>query len=135
MTQDRAGGHRGAGEDRHGLPATPAIPEAALAPGHRPLRGEVKVGEGYAWEPALPHARELVVVMELTPAGHVAVVRVAHACGEAFITERRGAGVWTVPIDGGRLVWNDMARFREACVRTRFALQVPLPAGKGEGEG
>lgn len=83
------------------LPIRPIIPEAVLVRGERPYPGDINPGDVFAWEPDLPYARELVVV--------------------TFVDKLR---IGTRPLDGDREVFNDIDRFREAVVQTRFN---PMP--------
>ena len=83
------------------LPTKPLLHEAELKRGPRPYMGPIEPGEVFAWEPDLPYARELCVVTRLT-----------------------GDYVWTKPIKGGKEVWNDISRFREAVVPTIFKRQL-----------
>lgn len=98
----------------------PKIPEAELIRHKGKLLGDIRVGDVFAWEPDLPHARELCVVTELTGKEHIKQMTVEHGRGVAFLAAERGEGVRTRPVGGGEECWNDISRFREACVRTRF---------------
>jgi hypothetical protein len=90
-----------------GLPEKPEIDPAVMVSGPRPLVGDIRLGEVFAWEPGLPHARELCIVSRI-------------------VTEPgRETIIWTYDMDYRREVWNDESRFREAAVRTQH---VPLPA-------
>ncbi len=95
----------------------PIISEAVLRrdqcmPGFRECPrwygGEIEPGMVFAWEPDLPHARELVVVTRITG------------------SPRRPA-IWTRPILGSRddEVWNEISRFREAVVPTNMKPHEP----------
>lgn len=88
----------------------PIIPEAVIIrppPGCGGYSGEIRPNHVFAWEPDLPHARELVIVTKITG-------------------DDRERLIWTVPIDGGDEVYNDESRFREACCATRFNPMAPL---------
>jgi hypothetical protein len=67
--------------------------------------GPIEPGEIYAWEPDLPHARQLMLV-----------TRVANRAPDE-------PAIWCAPIADGqaqhdKAVWNDESRFREAVVPT-----------------
>lgn len=102
-----------------GLPILPMIPSAYLAPSKRPYSGAIKPGDVFAWEPDLPHARELLVVTRIVDETHRTLV-------------------WTRHIDGDEEVYNDIDRFREAVVPTilnphspfRTKAPIPWPFGK-----
>ena len=102
------------------LPRFPKIPEAVLVRHKGLLRGPIAIGEVFAWEPDLPHARELVVVVELTGKSHRVETTVKHPLGTAVIAAESGAGVRTRALNGNKLCWNDMSRFLEAATRTKY---------------
>lgn len=69
----------------------------------KPLEGDIKVGEVYEWEPDKPWAADTVVVVRID--------------GERdrILTRARGErGASDEPC------WNDISRFREACVRSQL---------------
>lgn len=103
-----------------GLPHLPPVPEAMLLRHDGELQGDIGIGEIYAWEPDLPHARELCVVIGLTGPDHLKQMTIEHGRGVAFLAAERGEGVISQRPDGGKALWNDISRFREACMRTRF---------------
>ena len=82
------------------LPRKPII-DAALLRGPRPLVGPITPGEVFAWEPDLPHARELLIVR-----------RLYEIDGEGWVE------AWDMEYQGTH--HNEEARFREACQRTMF---------------
>lgn len=116
----------------------PAIDPSLLAydattlkpdPDGRPYRwydGDIRPGQVFAWEPDLPHARELLVVTRVggpPPAD----VTVEHARGTAYFPAPLGLLIWSRPFEAGqsasapaREVYNDEDRFREAVVPTLF---------------
>lgn len=102
------------------LPIKAPIQEEMLIRHEGLLEGDIAVGEVFAWEPDLPHARELCVVTSLTAGDHLKQMTVEHGRGTAFLAAERGEGVRTRPLNGGDEHWNKLSRFREACVRTRF---------------
>ena len=77
------------------LPIKPVIAEFVLLRGATPYAGSIYPGDVFAWEPDLPYARELVVVVRLA-----------------------GGNVWTRNIDGDAEHWNPEDTFREAVVPT-----------------
>jgi hypothetical protein len=80
------------------LSPKPMIPEGLLVRGPRPYTGEIEVGAIYAWEPDLPHARQLCIVSKV-----------------------QGGIVWTFDFPEQRLeVWNEESRFRGAVVPTLY---------------
>lgn len=81
------------------LPIRPAIAPAFIIRDRRPLRGPIKPGHIFAWEPDIPHARELVVVTRVEG-------------------DSDDARIWSRPIDGDNEVWNTVDRFREAAYAT-----------------
>lgn len=119
------------------LPDRPAIDRAVLDFGGCTLRdtddgpmrwfaGDIRPGQVFAWEPDLPHARELLVVTRVGDPPPDTVVR--HARGVAVLSGGRGPMVWARPIDGTREYYNDEDRFREAVVPTTMRDQlVRLP--------
>ncbi len=117
------------------LPDHLPIPEVELVRHKGLLEGPISVGEVFAWEPDLPHARELIVVVEITDDTHRIESTVSHDRGLAIITVENGAGVRSRSLSGGPVCWNDMSRFREAAMRTKYqnmfsALEV-IPRLKG----
>lgn len=78
----------------------PIIPEVEIIRGKRPLRGKIRPGEVFAWEPDFEYAREFAVV--------------------AKITDERI--IWSWDMRYTKCVPNDESRFREACYRTTFNL-------------
>ena len=115
------------------LPIKPMIDEAVLVRGgerpyaaeivrgvrgHRLYKGPINPGDVFAWEPDLPHARELVVVTRITGPGEDQTIE--HALGVAVLSGGHEQRVWTRPLDGDEEVWNDESRFREAVVPTLF---------------
>ncbi len=64
---------------------------------HVGLQGEIKVGERFIWEPNKPHAY-----------CHVEVVAIRFSGSDEQVQTKT---------DKGGLHWNDMTRFREACIR------------------
>lgn len=92
----------------------PMIGEAILRRhGKGPLKGPITPGEVFAWEPDLPHARELCIVRRIYP------VQKAPGWTEIWVE------AWDM--DYAHTFNNEEARFREACVRTSFNL---FPAEK-----
>lgn len=93
---------------------------------HRWYDGEILPGQVFAWEPDLPHARELLVVTRVggpPPPGQV----IEHARGTAIFPPPLGVLIWSRRFDGERFgttasfareVYNDEERFREAVVPT-----------------
>jgi hypothetical protein len=81
--------------------------EAVLVRGPRPYTGSVEPGDVFAWEPDLPHARMLCVVMEVKNNGEEDWVRTRPL-------EKNMPGSLAEPC------WNSMDRFREAVVPTLF---------------
>lgn len=101
------------------LPIKPAIPEAVLRRGSRPYLGKISVGKIFAWEPDLPHARELCVVTRLAEPEEP--LRVKHRTGTALLSRGTEPQVWSRQYpDGGEEYNNDISRFREAVVPTIF---------------
>ena len=96
----------------------PAIDLSVIVAGSRPLVGPIAIGHVFAWEPYLPHARELALVVGLAAEGEVEEQLIHHATGTAVLTMRRGPGVLSISPFAGTAVWNDEGRFREACFRT-----------------
>jgi hypothetical protein len=89
------------------LPIKPTIPSALLRePRKRPLKGQIEPGEVFAWEPDLPHARELVIVRR------VYTVRKGEHWAESWVE--------TWDMDYAQSHHNEESRFREAAVRTTF---------------
>lgn len=97
--------------------------------------GEIRPGMVFAWEPGLPHARELIMVTRIASPPPPETVR--HATGVAVINsssddavvytrslaaERtrpmRGATLLRPDLPEGAEVWNEVSRFREAVVPT-----------------
>lgn len=113
----------------NGMPILPAIAGVLLVRGERPYEGPIEVGMVFAWEPDLPHARELLVVTRI--GGPLAPLVANHGAGSAVIfrgddDERK---IWStffgedpMPWRRGqdREVWNDESRFREAVVPTIY---------------
>lgn len=90
------------------LPIKPEIPRAVLARGERPYSGEILPGEIFAWEPEMPHARELCIITKV----------IARTGNEPL--------VYTRDFPGRRQeVRNELSRFREAVVPTVFNRQSP----------
>ena len=107
-------------------PLNEPVPEGVLIRHKGKLKGVIAIGEVFAWEPDISTARELCVVVGLTAKDHLKQERIPHATGTAMLAVQRGEGVITRPLEGdGPECWNDMSRFREACMRTRFH---PMPA-------
>lgn len=104
------------------LPIKPMIAEAVLCRGERPYKGAIEPGDIFAWEPDLPHARELVVV-----------TRVEWCIGPGLYEAR----IWARDIDSNNEHWNPEEMFRQAVVPThmrphslaRSFLPVPWPFG------
>lgn len=83
----------------------PIIPEAYIVRDEpRPLHGDIRRGMILAWEPDMPHARELVIV-----------------------TKVDGDAVWIRNLDNrrGRSYLIDEWRVRHSCWPTRFKDQEP----------
>jgi hypothetical protein len=115
---------------RDGAPAfRPVIAEAFLRRSGRPYRGDIRPGDVFAWEPDLPHARELCVVTRLTGPREDEVIR--HARGTAVICGTGEPLVWSRPLDGDDEWWNTESRFREAVVPTLFRPHPPRRVGCG----
>lgn len=85
------------------LPSKPPIGENELRRDKRPLRGPIEPGEVFAWEPDLPHARELIIVRRIYKNG-----------GEMWVES------WDM--NYAKTYHNEEDRFREACVRTQYNL-------------
>lgn len=100
------------------LPSLPEIPRAMLRPTKRPYKGAIGVGDVFAWEPDLPHARELCVVTRIT--GPLEPEAITHSRGTAVLFRGSETTILTRPLGGGKEVWNDESRFREAVVLTIF---------------
>lgn len=104
----------------------PMIAEGVLVRGERPYKGRINPGDVFAWEPDLPHARELVVVTRISTPDNDKVI--VHARGSAVISGGHEQRIWTRSIDGDDEFWNDESRFREAVVPTLFK---PYPITRG----
>jgi len=120
------------------LPIKPEIPSALLCPSlcttrmddetgkeFRWYAGEIEPDMTFAWEPDLPYARELVVVVRIAEAGDPITIR--HARGLASISQGRGTLIWTRLINqpAALAIWNTESRFREAVVPTLFKFPPP----------
>lgn len=106
------------------LPNKPMIPEAELRRGKRPYKGNIVPGDVFAWEPDLPHARELVVVTRITGP------HFPNPIEQPFLidfSEGNELTVWTRPLNGWEEAGNEMSRFREAVVPTAFNRMLPTP--------
>lgn len=97
----------------------PALGEAILCRGERPYSGPIEPGDVFAWEPDLPHARELVVVSRIER-------QVSGAGYQCRVWCRRIDG--TEYFDGRKEVYNPEDVFRAAVVPTRFKRFPPHPA-------
>lgn len=99
---------------KSGLPDKPEIPEAYLADTNLlHYSGPIETGMIFAWEPWLPHARELIIVAEVG-------------------TEK--VGTYSFPAHNGKyksMHWNDINRFRQAVVSTTFK-KFPRPGAVTE---
>lgn len=80
-------------------PYKPMIPDAVIIRHDGVLIGDIKPGEVFAWNPDIPHARELVIVSTI---------------------DNGSVGSWDM--DYKRLYFNDERTFREVCFRTKFNL-------------
>jgi hypothetical protein len=105
------------------LPILPPIPEAYL---HRHGRGNyqglIDPGMIFAWEPDLPYARELIIVVAITKA--LPPIVVEHGRGTAFISQGDDDVIWTSRVDDlSKKTWNYFSQFREAVVATRLKPQ------------
>jgi hypothetical protein len=107
------------GRTEIGLPVLPMIGEAELLREARPYAGQIRIGQVFAWEPDLSHARELLVVTRIGPPPPPTAVH--HSRGVAIISNGSDDVVYTRHFpDGKTEVWNDLSRFREAVVPTRY---------------
>lgn len=120
--------------DTRRLPAKPPISPVLLVPhGDGPYEGAIRPGDVFAWEPDLPHARELLVVSCVERAAYMP--EYASPAGEPLAPETPGGIfteiVWCRRLDGGTFaggrdqVGNPIDRFREAVVATMFKPQPP----------
>lgn len=82
----------------------PLISESIIIRAERPLQGDIKLGEVFAWRPDMPHARELCIVSEIVDGSD----------GERLI--------YTYDMEYVTRTMNDESLFREACYRTTFNL-------------
>lgn len=93
------------------LPAKPAF-SGHCEDAPRPYKGNIEVGMVFAWEPTLPHARELILVTAIS---------LPHLGEEALIhTETLSDDSRT-----GQTFSNTEDRFREAVVPTMFNKMKP----------
>lgn len=88
------------------LPVMPAIEESVIdRSGPQGYDGPIAVGAVFAWEPDLPHARELLIVTRIDG-------------------DSRCCVIWTKPLTRDRAhTWNDESRFREAVYPTHYKPQ------------
>ena len=104
--------------------------------------GPLRVGMVFAWEPDLPHARELLIIVGICDPKEP--LEVKHSRGVAFISRGNETQIWSMPLDSphrgepftGRVsplpyLWdrgavpNDEGRFREAVIPTLVKDQTP----------
>lgn len=102
------------------LPDNPILDEVVLdRTAARPYQGLIEPGMVFAWEPDISYARVLCVVtrIDAPPPPHIIDgpgVKGYMGCGEESV-------VWTRPFpDGGKEVYNEFGRFREAVIPTHF---------------
>lgn len=118
------------------LPNMPKIPRAVLSDHHMVMKldrdrklfrwydGPIRPGMIFAWEPDLPHARELIIVVHVDMSGGDE----ARVWTRSLGSPRRGKPFMPhlVPhLLPGHEIPSDESRFREAVVSTTFKDQTP----------
>ena len=104
----------------NGMPILPIIPESVICRNRgKQYNGPIEPGMVFAWEPDLPHARELCVVTKIGDA--LPPLTVAHSTGKATIYRGDGQMIYSRSIQlNGDEVYNEISRFREAVHATNY---------------
>jgi len=84
------------------LPIKPMIAEVEIVRHKGKLKGAIKEGEVFAWEPDLPWARELLIVTSIETREDATII------------------IHTKDMNYENPAWNTERKFRESAQRTRF---------------